>query len=68
MSLTGNRYGLSMQGTWRADGGMATIRACNQSRRREDHAAAFGAAIRRRKDRPRSSLSVEIQSTLSLPW
>jgi hypothetical protein len=53
MLLTDNRYGLAMQDTIENERVMV---------------AAFGDAVRRRREGPRSTLSVEIQLTLKVPW
>jgi hypothetical protein len=69
MLLTDNRYGLAMQDTWKSDGGMATHRTWQRVVENERvMTAAFGDAIRRRQESARSSLSVEIQLTMKLPW
>jgi hypothetical protein len=69
MLLTDNRYALAMQHTWKADGGMATHRTWQRVIDNEKFLkSAFGDAIRRRQDSARSSLTVEIQLTLKVPW
>jgi hypothetical protein len=67
--LTDNRYALAMQDTWKADGGMATHRTWQRVIENERFMVeSFGDAIQRRRDSPRSTLSVEIQLTMKVPW
>jgi hypothetical protein len=63
------RYGFSAKDTWTGAGGMATHRTWdrvveNERRLKE----LFGDAVRRRGNTGRSTLTVEIQLTLKVPW
>jgi hypothetical protein len=67
--LTDNRYGLAMHHTWKSDGGMSTIRTWQKVVENEQVLVnAFGDVIKRRQESARSSLSVEIQLTMKVPW
>jgi hypothetical protein len=69
MLLTDNRYGLSMHQTWKTSGGMSTHRTWQRVVDNEKFMVqSFGDAIRRRQESARSSLSVEIQLQLKVPW
>lgn len=69
MLLTDNRYALAMQDTWRSDGGMATHRTWQRVVANERYLKdSFGDSIVRRRESARSSLSVEIQLSLRVPW
>jgi hypothetical protein len=67
--LTDNRFGLAMQDTWKDTGGMATHRTWQRIVENERVLkAAFGDSIVRRRNGPRSTLTVEIQLTMKVPW
>jgi hypothetical protein len=67
--LTDNRYGAGVAKTWHETGGMATHRTWSRVVDNERFLTElFGDAIRRRKESARSSLSIEIQLTLQVPW
>jgi hypothetical protein len=67
--LTDNRYGTGVAKTWHETGGMATHRTWSRVVDNERFLTElFGEAIRRRQESARSSLSIEIQLTLKVPW
>jgi hypothetical protein len=67
--LTDNRYGAGVAKTWHETGGMATHRTWSKVVDNERYLTElFGDAIRRRQESARSSLSIEIQLTLQVPW
>jgi hypothetical protein len=67
--LTDNRYGTSVAKTWHETGGMATHRTWSRVVDNERFLTElFGEAIRRRRESARSTLSIEIQLTLQVPW
>jgi hypothetical protein len=67
--LTDMRYAASVAHTWRATGGMAAHRTWQRVVDNEKFmVTAFGDAIRRRQESARSSLQVEIQLTMHVPW
>jgi hypothetical protein len=67
--LTDNRYGAGVANTWHETGGMATHRTWSKVVENEVFLTQlFGEAIRRRQESARSSLSIEIQLTLKVPW
>jgi hypothetical protein len=69
MLLTDNRYGAGVAKTWHETGGMATHRTWSKVVDNERYLTElFGEAIRRRQESARSSLSIEIQLTLKVPW
>jgi hypothetical protein len=67
--LTDNRYGAGVAKTWHETGGMATHRTWSKVVDNERYLTElFGDSIRRRQESARSSLSIEIQLTLKVPW
>jgi hypothetical protein len=66
--LTDMRYGFAVQ-AWHEPGGMSTQRTWDRVVANEKFLQEqFGDAIVRRQESARSSLTVEIQNTLRLPW
>lgn len=67
--LTDMRHAASVAHTWHATGGMATQRTWRRVVENEKFmVAAFGDSIRRRQDSARSTRSIEIQLTMTVPW
>lgn len=69
INLQDLRYSFANVGTWTNEGGMAAHRTTQALVKNEEKMQGFfGDAIRRRTDTGRSSLKLEIQLTLKVPW